>query len=146
MSFTLRYVRVALATTDVRAFFNLEIPATNEIHEENRNHDLAWTNIAKLGSSKFSYLDQWESCLACQPSVSSLRWKWVPLKWRCHLSLTTGPVDQSKKAWKSSALNHIHTLLALVHTTLTFWNYVPQTNRTSYLDRVVQNSIKLTQG
>ena len=41
MSFTLRYVRVALATTDVRAFFNLEIPATNEIHEENRNHDLA---------------------------------------------------------------------------------------------------------
>ena len=71
-----------------------------------------------------------------------LRLKWVPLKCRCNLSLTTGSVNQSKNAWKGSALNHIHTLLALVNTThtplflqlttLVLWNYVPQT-QTSYL-------------
>ena len=63
-----------------------------------------WTNREKLYGLKFSYLDQQESCLACQPFVSSL---------------TTGTVDQSKNAWKGSALNHIHTVLALVHTTHT---------------------------
>ena len=41
------------------------------------------------------------------------------VKCRCNLSLTTGSVDQSKNAWKGSALNQIHTLLALVHTTHT---------------------------
>ena len=37
----------------------------------------------------------------------------MPVKCRYNLSLTTGSVDQSKKAWKGSALNSIHSLLAL---------------------------------
>ena len=35
------YVRVALATSDVQS--SLEIPEIDEIHMEDRNHDLAWT-------------------------------------------------------------------------------------------------------
>ena len=35
----LTYVRVALATSDVQSM--LEIPATDEIHMEDRNHGLA---------------------------------------------------------------------------------------------------------
>ena len=34
-------VRVALATSDVQS--TLEIPATDEIHMEDRNHGLVWT-------------------------------------------------------------------------------------------------------
>ena len=41
MSYTLTYVRVALATSDVQSI--LDIPATDEIHMEDRNHGLAWT-------------------------------------------------------------------------------------------------------
>jgi len=42
MSDILTYVRVELvATTDVQSL--LEIPATDEIHMEDRNHGLAWT-------------------------------------------------------------------------------------------------------
>ena len=42
MSNILTYqVRVALATSDVQS--TLEIPATDEIHMEDRNHGLAWT-------------------------------------------------------------------------------------------------------
>ena len=40
-SYTLSYVRVALATLDVQSI--LDIPATDEIHMEDRNHGLAWT-------------------------------------------------------------------------------------------------------
>ena len=59
MSFILRYVRAALATTDVKSIISiLEIPVPDEIHMEDRNHGLAWTNRAKLWRSKFSYLDQ----------------------------------------------------------------------------------------
>ena len=36
---TEHYVRVALATSDVQSI--LDIPATNEIHMEDRNHGLA---------------------------------------------------------------------------------------------------------
>ena len=38
-SYTLSYVRVALATLDVHSI--LDIPATDEIHMEDRNHGLA---------------------------------------------------------------------------------------------------------
>ena len=41
ISYTLSYVRVALATSDVHSI--LDIPATDEIHMEDRNHGLAWT-------------------------------------------------------------------------------------------------------
>ena len=41
MSYTLTYVRVALATSDEQSI--LDIPATDEIHMEDRNHRLAWT-------------------------------------------------------------------------------------------------------
>ena len=41
MSYILTYVRVALATSDVQSI--LDIPATDEIHMEDRNHGLAWT-------------------------------------------------------------------------------------------------------
>ena len=34
-------------------------------------------NKAKLWRSKFPCLDQWKSCLACQPFVSSCRFYWV---------------------------------------------------------------------
>ena len=45
MSFILRYVQVARATTEVKgSFYILEIPATDEIHMEDRNHGLASTN------------------------------------------------------------------------------------------------------
>ena len=37
--YTLSYVRVALATSDVQSI--LDIPATDEIHMEDRNHGLA---------------------------------------------------------------------------------------------------------
>ena len=37
--YTLSYVRVPLATSDVQSI--LDIPATDEIHMENRNHGLA---------------------------------------------------------------------------------------------------------
>ena len=37
--YILTYVRVALATLDVQS--TLEIPATDEIHMEDRNHDLS---------------------------------------------------------------------------------------------------------
>ena len=37
--YTLSYVRVALATSDVQSI--LYIPATDEIHMEDRNHGLA---------------------------------------------------------------------------------------------------------
>ena len=47
MSYILTYVRVALATTDVHSI--LEIPATDEIHMEDRNHGLAWA-IFKMGN------------------------------------------------------------------------------------------------
>ena len=145
MSFIFRYVPAVLATTDVKSVISiLEIPVPDEIHMEDRNHGLAWTNRAKLWRSKFSFLDQYESCLTCQSFAWSwLSLKWVPVKCRWNLSLTTGSVDQSKNALKGSALNHIHTgLLAVVTTThtplslqlatLTFWNYVFQT-KTSYL-------------
>ena len=39
MSYILTYVRVALATSSVQSI--LEIPATDEIHMEDRNHGLA---------------------------------------------------------------------------------------------------------
>ena len=39
MSYILTYVRVALAPSDVQRI--LEIPATDEIHMEDRNHGLA---------------------------------------------------------------------------------------------------------
>ena len=39
ISYTLSYVRVALATSDVQSI--LDIPATDEIHMEDRNHGLA---------------------------------------------------------------------------------------------------------
>ena len=39
MSYTLTYVRVALATSDVQSI--LDIPATDEIHMEDRNQGLA---------------------------------------------------------------------------------------------------------
>ena len=39
MSYILKYVRVALATSDVQNI--LEIPTTDEIHMEDRNHGLA---------------------------------------------------------------------------------------------------------
>ena len=39
ISYTLSYVRVALATLDVQSI--LDIPATDEIHMEDRNHGLA---------------------------------------------------------------------------------------------------------
>ena len=42
MSNILTYqVRVALATSDVQS--TLEMPATDEIHMEDRNHGLTWT-------------------------------------------------------------------------------------------------------
>ena len=41
MSNILTYVRVALATSEVQSI--LEIPATDEIHMEDRNHGLAGT-------------------------------------------------------------------------------------------------------
>ena len=39
MSYILTYERVALATSDVQS--TLEIPATDEIHMEDRDHGLA---------------------------------------------------------------------------------------------------------
>ena len=42
MSFILRYVLAALATTDVKSIISmLEIPVPDEIHKEDRNHGLA---------------------------------------------------------------------------------------------------------
>ena len=42
MSFILRYVLAALATTDVKSVISiLQIPVTDEIHMEDRNHGLA---------------------------------------------------------------------------------------------------------
>ena len=41
MSNILTYVRVVVATSDVQSI--LELPATDEIHIEDRNHGLAWT-------------------------------------------------------------------------------------------------------
>ena len=41
ISYTLSYVRVALAALDVQSV--LDIPATDEIHMEDRNHGLALT-------------------------------------------------------------------------------------------------------
>ena len=42
MSFILRYVPAALATTDVKSIISiLEIPVPDEIHMEDRNHGLA---------------------------------------------------------------------------------------------------------
>ena len=41
MSNILTYVQVALATSDVKSI--LEIPGTDEIHMEDRNHGLACT-------------------------------------------------------------------------------------------------------
>ena len=41
MSYILICVRVALVTSDVQSI--LDIPATDEINMEDRNHDLAWT-------------------------------------------------------------------------------------------------------
>ena len=41
ISYTLSYVRVTLGTSDVQSI--LDIPATDEIHMEDRNHGLAWT-------------------------------------------------------------------------------------------------------
>ena len=40
MFYILTYVRAVLATSDVQS--TLEIPATDEIHMEDRNHGLAW--------------------------------------------------------------------------------------------------------
>ena len=69
MSYILICVRVTLATSDVQSI--LDIPATDEIHMEDRNHGLASTkpnnviyttknslhlNKAKLRRSKFPYL------------------------------------------------------------------------------------------
>ena len=120
------------------------MPATDEIHMKDRNHRVSWTKLPGQNFKHQSFLNFTNrSRVWLVNHLSSLRWKWVPVKCLCNLNLTTGSVDQSKKAWKSSAPNHIHTLLhvALVHsthtplsqqTTLTFWNFVPQT-QTSYL-------------
>ena len=68
-----------------------------------------------------------------------------------NLSLTTGSADWSKKAWKSSALSHIHNLLALVHithtplslqTTLTLRKYVPQTQTSSLVNKLARWGIE----
>ena len=48
------YVWVALATSDVQRI--LEIPATDEIHMEDRNHALAWT---KPNSGIYNTLNSW---------------------------------------------------------------------------------------
>ena len=90
MSYSLIHVRVALAASDVPSI--LDIPATDDIHMEDRNYDFAWSkpnngiyttqnslqtcawtstlNKAKLCGSKFLYLDQLESCLPRQTFVS----------------------------------------------------------------------------
>ena len=57
MSYILTYARVALTTSDVQS--TLEIPATDEIHMEDRNHGLAWTPGLNLA-------EQWQN--ATQPT------------------------------------------------------------------------------
>ena len=117
------------------------MPATDEIHMKDRNHRVSWTKLPGQNFKDQSFLNFTNrSRVWLVNHLSSLRWKWVPVKCLCNLNLTTGSVDQSKKAWKSSAPNHIHTLLhvALVHsthtplsqqTTLIFWNCVPQKHK-----------------
>jgi len=57
MSYILTYVQVPLATTDVNSI--LEIPATDEIHMEDRNHGLAW---AKPNSGKYNMQNSQQTC------------------------------------------------------------------------------------
>ena len=88
-----------------RVYLRVFLPATYEIHR------ITWDFPGQIGPNfkGQSFLMLTNNRVWPVPVVSSLRWTWVPVTCRCNLSLTTGSVDQSKNAWKGSALHHIYT-------------------------------------
>ena len=57
MSFILRYVRVALATTDVNSLISiLEIPVPDEIHMEDRNYRFSRSIKERLKGSALNHI------------------------------------------------------------------------------------------